>query len=271
MRRTHDGFGAVESHLAEYGATRLFEEAFESDVAAVARDAAGRIVTVTENMAGRAEVVRRYEYDAAGRLEYEYEDAVEVAHYTYDDNGNRLSIDGVTDIAEYNDYDMLETYVIDEGTIRYHWNWRGQLEGRENLDTTEETLYDYDEFGALHGVDLPDGTEIDYVIDPVGRRIGRLDGTTERYWLYADALNPVAELDDTGAVTSMFIYGTRANVPDYMVRGGTRPGYTCHLRQPRSRIPWSRCPPVVMVKPTQYGYRHGLAVALALDEFVLSR
>jgi RHS repeat-associated protein len=34
-------------------------------------------------------------------------------------------------------------------------------------------------------------------------------------------LNPIAELDGSGSVVSRFIYGTRHNVPDYMVRSGT--------------------------------------------------
>jgi len=39
--------------------------------------------------------------------------------------------------------------------------------------------------------------------------------------LYRDALNPVAELDGSGSVVSRFVYGTRSNVPEYLVRGGT--------------------------------------------------
>jgi RHS repeat-associated protein len=33
-------------------------------------------------------------------------------------------------------------------------------------------------------------------------------------------LNPVAELNGSGAVVSRFVYGSRANVPDYMIQGG---------------------------------------------------
>ena len=38
--------------------------------------------------------------------------------------------------------------------------------------------------------------------------------------LYKDRLNPVAELDGTGTVVARFVYGTKANVPDYMEKGG---------------------------------------------------
>ena len=35
-----------------------------------------------------------------------------------------------------------------------------------------------------------------------------------------DQLNPVAELDGSNNLVSQFVYGTRFNVPDYMVRDG---------------------------------------------------
>jgi len=37
---------------------------------------------------------------------------------------------------------------------------------------------------------------------------------------YKDQLNPIAELDGSGNVVSRFVYGTKPNVPDYMVKGG---------------------------------------------------
>ncbi|MCU0492206.1 MAG: hypothetical protein MUD01_11490 [Chloroflexaceae bacterium] len=39
-------------------------------------------------------------------------------------------------------------------------------------------------------------------------------------WLYADALRPIAELDGNGTVVSQFVYGSRANVPDFLIRDG---------------------------------------------------
>jgi RHS repeat-associated protein len=48
-----------------------------------------------------------------------------------------------------------------------------------------------------------------------------VDGVLVQGWLYQDQLNPVAELDGVGNVISQFIYGTRANVPDYVIRNDT--------------------------------------------------
>jgi RHS repeat-associated protein len=42
----------------------------------------------------------------------------------------------------------------------------------------------------------------------------------QRGWLYAAPYRPAAELDGAGAVVSVFVYATRDNVPDYMIRGG---------------------------------------------------
>lgn len=68
---------------------------------------------------------------------------------------------------------------------------------------------------------MPDATLIEYVADGQNRRIGRkVNGVFTQRFLYQSQLAPVAELDGTGAVVSRFVYGTRVNVPDYMVRGG---------------------------------------------------
>lgn len=70
-------------------------------------------------------------------------------------------------------------------------------------------------------VTLPDGARIEYVIDGRNRRIGkRVDGVLVQGFLYGDQLNPVAELDGAGNVVSRFVYGSRANVPDFIVRDG---------------------------------------------------
>ncbi len=68
---------------------------------------------------------------------------------------------------------------------------------------------------------LPSGSTIEYVIDGQNRRIGRkVNGVLVQAWLYQNHLHPVAELDGSGNVVSRFVYGTRGNVPDYMVKNG---------------------------------------------------
>lgn len=40
-------------------------------------------------------------------------------------------------------------------------------------------------------------------------------------WLYQDQLNPIAELDSNGTVIARYVYGTKINVPDYVIKGDT--------------------------------------------------
>jgi YD repeat-containing protein len=207
-----DAFAQLTAHSAAFGADELFAESLELD-------ALGRITAVDERVQGEA-VRREVRYDAAGRLEEVREDGVVVVRYSYDANGNRTSIEdpvsGEVIDAEHDAQDRL----VRQGTATFEWNERGSLVSRADTDGT--THYDFDVMGALRSVTLPDGTVISYVIDPAGRRIGRrVDGTLERAWLYGDGLHPVAELDGAGRVVSRFVYGTRANVPDSMVRDGT--------------------------------------------------
>ncbi len=47
-----------------------------------------------------------------------------------------------------------------------------------------------------------------------------VNGVLVKQWIYRDQLKPVAELDGAGNLVSEFIYGTKANTPDLVVRGG---------------------------------------------------
>ncbi|MEN8169442.1 MAG: RHS repeat-associated core domain-containing protein [Pseudomonadota bacterium] len=62
---------------------------------------------------------------------------------------------------------------------------------------------------------------VDYLIDASNRRIGKkVNGALTQGFLYRDQLNPIAELDGAGNVVSRFVYGSKGNVPDYMVKEG---------------------------------------------------
>jgi RHS repeat-associated protein len=82
-------------------------------------------------------------------------------------------------------------------------------------------IYFNDVLGNLRSVLFPDGKQIEYVIDGRNRRIGKkVNGVLTQAFLYQDNLNPVVELDGNGNVVSRFVYGSKANVPDYMLKGG---------------------------------------------------
>ncbi len=83
------------------------------------------------------------------------------------------------------------------------------------------TNYVYDVRGALTDVSLPTGKEIEYIIDPAGRRIGKkINGTPVQGFLY-QSLQPVAELDANNGIVSRFVYASKPNVPDYLIKGAS--------------------------------------------------
>ena len=182
------------------------------------RDSLGRITQKLETIGG-ATTTTVYGYDQAGRLTDVTVNGALSAHYDYDGNGNRLAVTrpGTGTVSgTYDAQDRLVTY----GAVSYTYTANGDLQTVTSGGQT--TTYTYDVFGNLTAVGLPNGTQIEYVIDGQNRRIGKkVNGTLAQGFLYRNQLAPVAELDGAGNVVSRFIYGTRINVPDYMVRAGT--------------------------------------------------
>jgi len=144
-------------------------------------------------------------------------DGPTISAYTYDSNSNRASYTGPagTLTGAYDNQDRLTQY----GSNTYTYTPNGELAARTVGGQT--TAYQYDALGNLKMVTLPSGTQIEYIIDGQNRRIGkRVNGTLVQGFLYQDQLEPVAELDSTNNLVSRFVYASRENVPDYMIKGG---------------------------------------------------
>ena len=120
--------------------------------------------------------------------------------------------------------DRMLTY----GTANYIYGKRGNLKAK--VVGVDSTKYFYDNFGNLTEVVLDDGTIIDYIVDGQNRRIAKkVNGQITKRWLYSRKesgtgkyqLNPVAELDSANNVTARYVYGNKANVPEYIVKSDT--------------------------------------------------
>ncbi len=156
---------------------------------------------------------------------------IQVASYGYDANGNRTSL--VTPLTtltgSYDDQDRMLGY----GGNSYTYTANGELNTKTQGGQT--TSYSYDALGNLRTVSLPNGTNLEYVIDGRNRRIGKkVNGSPVQGLLYQDQLKPITELDGSGSIVSLFIYADRINVPSYMVKGGqTYRIVSDHLGSPR--------------------------------------
>lgn len=216
---TYNGFGEVSHYEASVTAGMLMTVDY-------AYDKLGRITQRTETLQGGTAKTYNYTYDPAGRLSI-VADGTTTTTYGYDKNGNRISANAIT--GTYDTQNRLLTY----GDVKYGYNKNGEVASRSVGSDT--TLLTYNALGNLVGALLPDGTQIDYVVDGMGMRIGRkVSGSLQQAFLYESGHRPVAELNDAGDVVSRFVYATHSNVPDYMIKDGvTYRIVTDHLGSPR--------------------------------------
>ena len=212
----YNSFGEVSNYTAQISAVDQFATGFT-------RDKLGRITQKTETIQGVTHTFD-YTYNTAGYLVEVKRDGIVQDTYTYDLNGNRLNNGAIHD-----NQDRL----ISTNTATYTYTDNGDL--LTKTKGTDTTQYKYDALGNLLSTTLPSGTLIEYIIDGQYRRIGRkVDGVLENAWLYKDDLNPIAELDGAGNVISRFVYASKVNVPDYVIKGGvTYRIISDHLGSPR--------------------------------------
>jgi RHS repeat-associated protein len=222
-RRAYDSFGGPSGYRATFNGSDLFAVQYT-------RDLVGRIVEKTETAEGQTNTYS-YAYDAAGRLIAVHRNGDAIATYTYDSNGNRLSYTG-PDGALAGTYDTQDR-LLQYGPAAYTYTASGDLQRK--TAGLEVASYEYDALGNLRAVSLPNGTQIEYVIDGRNRRVGKkVNGTLAQGFLYQGNLRPVVELDGSGQITARFIYSTQSNVPEYMLKGGkTYRLITDHLGSPR--------------------------------------
>jgi len=199
----YNTFGEPTRQTAQVSGTTVFD-------VQITRDDLGRITQRIETVDGITRVFE-YGYDTAGRLWQIGRNGTLVARYLYDDNGNRVEVQGelgpVT--ATYDNQDRLLTY----NGATYTYTPNGELATKSVGGQT--TSYVYDTLGNLMQVTKPNGDVISYTVDGRGRRVAKaINGVLVKGWLYADQLRPIAELDGSGNLVSRFVYGSRVNVPE---------------------------------------------------------
>ncbi|GEM_PF-3196775 len=209
-QRTHNGFGEIKTETATHNKETLYHVEYRYDKG-------GRITEKTETLAGE-KITYSYKYDQAGRLSEvseESEDGILTEqYYRYDSNDNRLSADTADGFVE-GQYDAQQR-LTEYGETTYEYSANGELLRKNQAGAITE--YEYDVFSNLRTVKLPD-KQIEYLIDGKDRRIAKLvDGELTQGFLYQGSQNPIAELDTSGNVRTRFVYGSKTNVPDYLIK-----------------------------------------------------
>jgi RHS repeat-associated protein len=216
---TYNQFGELARQTATFApSTPLIDITY--DAPGFERDKLGRIVRKTEVIGGVTKVYQ-YTYDALRRLTDVTVNGVLEEHFEYDANGNRTlgfnATAGTTHVGVYDAQDRLLSY----GPWVFTYTANGELESKTNTTTNETWLFQYDVLGNLLSVGLPNGDLVEYIVDGMGRRVGKMkNGVLLKQWIYRNELKPAAELDGAGNLVSQFIFGSRPNVPAYVLRGG---------------------------------------------------
>jgi RHS repeat-associated protein len=211
---TYNTFGEVTGYTAKRGPTTLY-------TMTLTRDALGRIDTKSQTMNSATDAYV-YGFDTAGRLQQVTKNSSVVANYGYDSNSNRNSgnVGAQTTTATYDDQDRLTAY----NSLTFTYNANGDLLTKTNTVTSTTTQYTYDVFGNLTQVILPGGaTAITYEVDGLNRRVGmKVNGVVQKRWVYQDQYRIAAEMNSAGTITKRFVYGSKGNIPDYMIASGVK-------------------------------------------------
>ena len=204
---TYNSLGEVATATSSISGSPVLSESYT-------RDSLGRISTKTETIQGTT-TTYGYTYDTAGRLTEVKHNGNTIATYAYDQNSNRLSktAPGGTLTGSYDAQDRVLSY----NGATYSYTANGELSAKTSTNTT----YAYDAVGNLRSVTFSSGPTIGYVIDGENRRIGKtVNGSLVQGFLYENQLEPVAELDGSGSLVARFVYASKGNVSNSLVKNG---------------------------------------------------
>jgi RHS repeat-associated protein len=197
LSRTFNGYGEVASQDFTVGSSL---SSFN-----LTRDNTGRITNKTETVDGSTSNYV-YTYDSMGRLRTVTKDSTLVEEYQYNTNGTRTyemnSLRGISGrTLTYSDEDHLLT----AGTATYQYDVDGFLTTK--TIGADVTAYAYSLRGELLNATLPDSTLIEYVHDPLGRRIAKkVNGTVIEKYLWQGLTRLLAVYDGLDNLVMRFEY-----------------------------------------------------------------
>ena len=228
---TPTAFGELRKQSSTVGGTAVADIVYDAAGSSVSerRDALGRIRFKTETFRNatsphaNATDKWEYRYDERGQLKTVYRDGSLKYDATYDRNGNikQYATAAGTTSCVIDAQDRLTRCTGATGTQTFIYQQSGELKTKTVAGVT--WTYHYDSLGRLRVAAKTNGPTYEYVLDGEGRRIAKKNRTTGaliKGWVYGKGFSPIAELDGTGAVSARYIYGSRRNTPDLVIRDG---------------------------------------------------
>jgi RHS repeat-associated protein len=211
LTRSFNGYAEVEGQGISVGSQNIASWS-------LTRDNNGRITQKTETTAGIT-ADYSYTYDSMGRLLKVTKNGALVEEYRYDPNGTRNYEMNVLRGISGRDFTYSgEDHLLTAGGTTYQYDLDGFLTTK--TEGTDVTIYDYSSRGELLSVSLPDGRTIEYVHDPLGRRIAKkIGGAIVVKYLWQGLTRLLAVYDGSDNLLMRFEYADD-RVPVSMTRGG---------------------------------------------------
>jgi len=212
LSRSFNGYGEVTSE--DYTVSGLGLNAWN-----LTRNNNGRITNKSETVGGTSSDYI-YTYDSIGRLLTVTKDSTLVEEYQYDVNGTRIyEMNSLRGIAGRNfSYDN-EDHLLTAGSVIYSYNLDGFLTAK--TDGSDVTTYDYSSRGELLSATLSDGRIIEYIHDPLGRRIAKkVNGTITEKYLWQGLTRLLAVYDGSDNLSMRFEHAD-GRMPVAMTKNGS--------------------------------------------------
>ena len=145
-----------------------------------------------------------------------------VEEYAYDENGTRIfEMNTLRGIPAKSYQYSHEDHLLKAGEWTYQYDLDGFLTNKTNsTNPTNKTQYFYSSRGELLTAILPDGRRIDYVCDPLGRRIAKkVNGVVVEKYLWQGLTRLLAVYDGGNILRQRFEYADE-RMPVAMRMGG---------------------------------------------------
>jgi RHS repeat-associated protein len=212
LTRTFDGYAEIEAE--DFNVNGQNPSSWST-----IRDNADRIITKTETVDGVA-ANNAYTYDHMGRLLTVSKDGALVEEYQYDANGTRIQeMNLQRGIASRSMTYSNEDHLLTAGSASYQYDADGFLVNK--TDGSGTTAYNYSSRGELLSVNLPDGRVIEYVHDPLTRRIAKkVNGVVVEKYLWQGLTRLLAIYDGNENLLMRFEYAD-GRMPVAMASGGS--------------------------------------------------
>ncbi|MCD4780599.1 MAG: hypothetical protein K8S27_08660 [Candidatus Omnitrophica bacterium] len=166
-----------------------------------------------------------YTYDDFGRLREVRDNGTLIEEYRYTDPGTGTPV-GIRTYEMNSRYPAGRTYQYDNedrlqsaGGTTFVFDLDGSLQSKTESGNT--ITYSYSLHGELLSVTLPNNDVIEYVHDPLGRRVARKrNGTIEEKYLWRGQTQLLAVYDGSDILQMRFEYG-EDRMPYLMVKNGS--------------------------------------------------